>query len=44
MLAGWRPAALFLLVLTIPTGAMCGFIDWYNLYRNARPKRIPPSA
>lgn len=44
MLAGWRPAALFPLVLAFPIGAMCGFIDWYNLYRNARPKRIPPSA
>lgn len=40
LMAGWRPPASFLLILTVPLGAALGFIDWYNLYRNARPKRI----
>jgi len=44
LMAGWRLAAMFLLVLTVPLGAALGFIDWNNLYRHARPRRIPPSA
>jgi hypothetical protein len=44
LMAGWRPAALFLLVLTVPLGAALGFIDWNHLYRHARARRIPPAA
>ena len=44
MLAGWHPAALFLLVLALPLGSALGFIDWYHLFRNTRAKRLPPSA
>jgi hypothetical protein len=44
LMAGWRWIALAMLVLTVPLGAALGFIDWNNLYKHARPKRIPPSA
>ena len=44
LMAGWRPAALFLLVLTVPLGAALGFIDWNHLYRHAQARRIPPAA
>jgi hypothetical protein len=43
LIFGWQLAALFLLVLAAPLGAALGFIDWNNLYRHARPKRIPLS-
>ena len=44
LIFGWHRAALYLLVLTVPLGAVLGFIDWHNLYRHSRPRRIPPSA
>ena len=44
LMAGWRWRALAMLVLTVPLGAALGFIDWNNLYKHVRPKRIPPSA
>lgn len=30
--------------LAFPVGAFLGFVDWNNLYRNVRPRPIPPSA
>ena len=44
LIFGWQLAVLFPLVLSVPLGAAFGFIDWNNLYRRARPKRIPPAA
>jgi len=42
MVFGWQLAALLPLVMSFPLGAALGFIDWNNLYRHARPRKIPP--
>lgn len=42
MVFGWQLAALLPLVMTFPLGTALGFGDWNNLYRHARPRKIPP--
>ena len=44
-LVGWPPFVLLRVSwIALPIGAFLGFAHWNNLYRNVRPRRIPPSS